>query len=454
MDILEQIAQFAQFAQTGFPEITGVKKTLKNLQEVPNSLTILCTEVSRLRRANILQEFINSCSRQDSGFRFLSRSSSLHNFYIRVSYNGTVFKFFIKPDPQIKFTRTGLPGTLFVKTKNPVVYNKNYYYEFKSSKELKQTVLGNLKSLNLTKLEEDFIQDVLSFRANLRDFKFEYSKTLEALLVPFGEVITALFFLEGIVGIPDVREYRCENCECSVLFPVSSRNPQSDFLIRYKGDCVFPISSKTGRGHPMAILPLLKQINAKDIPESPEFKSIRDLKEHLDSGMSYYEAFFFYALDDEIIKDLEARNLSPETFFGMLKELSGNPSNLNLSDLNLSNLNLSNLNLSSLLKEIKNSFEKSFSYINTFSCFLNFPLCIPYLGVKKLCYEINSQTKNFILSYMDASLFQARLNTKTLKEGRLEVNITKVNKPSKIDFLCPSGSNDFRLSHGALGISV
>jgi hypothetical protein len=55
---------------------------------------------------------------------------------------------------------------------------------------------------------------------------------------------------------------------------------------------------------------------------------------------------------------------------------------------------------------------------------------------------------------MDTSLFQARLNLNQIRKGRLEVDIVQVSAPSKITFGCPSGSNDFKLSHGALGVSV
>ena len=219
-----------------FPEITGFRKTTKSLQEVPNSVTVLCTETSRNSRANLLVDFVNAFSKLE----IVSQSKTMHNFYVRARYIGN------GEDPSITTTRTGLSGTLFVKTNNTVVYNNETYYEFNSPKDLKDTVLKNIKDLNLSETEEDFIFDV--FDSDLDSFRFEHSRPIEALLVPFGEVITALFFLEGISSLPGVSVSE----RCSVLFPASSNNPQSDFLVRY-GDIVYPISSKTGKGHPMAI---------------------------------------------------------------------------------------------------------------------------------------------------------------------------------------------------------
>lgn len=411
-----------------FPEITGFRKTTKSLQEVPNSVTVLCTETSRNFRANLLVDFVNAFSKLE----IVSQSKTMHNFYVRARYigNGEILKFFIKPDPSITTTRTGLSGTLFVKTNNTVVYNNETYYEFNSSKDLKDTVLKNIKDLNLSETEEDFIVDV--FESDLDSFRFEHSRPIEALLVPFGEVITALSFLEGISSLPGVSVSE----RCSVLFPASSNNPQSDFLVRY-GDIVYPISSKTGKGHPMAILPMLRKMDYSDIPNGKNFKPLRDLKDLLDSGLPSFGVFFYYALDKDIIKALKKLKMTPEDFFKVSKELSETVGN--------------NLDEDGVLRVLEGVFEDKFSRTKALS---NFPVCIPYLGVKKFCSDVNDEIKFFILSLMDTSLFQARLNLNQIRKGRLEVDIVQVSAPSKITFGCPSGSNDFKLSHGALGVSV
>ena len=414
-----------------FPEITGFRKTTKSLQEVPNSVTVLCTETSRNFRANLLVNFISAFSK----LQIVSQSKTMHNFYVRARYtgNGEILKFFIKPDPSITTTRTGLSGTLFVKTNNTVVYNNETYYEFNSSKDLKDTVLKNIKDLNLSETEEDFIFDV--FESDLDSFRFEHSRPIEALLVPFGEVITALSFLEGISILPGLPSALASE-RCSVLFPASSNNPQSDFLVRY-GDIVYPISSKTGKGHPMAILPMLKKMDSLDIPRGKNFKPLRDLKDLLDSGLPSFGVFFFYALDKDIIKALKKLKMTPEDFFKISKELSETVRK--------------DFDIDEALLEVKDVFEDKFPRTKALS---NFPVCIPYLGVKKFCSDVNDEIKFFILSLMDTSLFQARLNLNQIRKGRLEVDIVQVSAPSKITFGCPSGSNDFKLSHGALGVSV
>ena len=386
-----------------FPEITGFRKTTKSLQEVPNSVTVLCTETSRNFRANLLVDFVNAFSK----LQIVSQSKTMHNFYVRARYigNGEILKFFIKPDPSITTTRTGLSGTLFVKTNNTVVYNNETYYEFNSSKDLKDTVLKNIKDLNLSETEEDFILDV--FDSDLDSFRFEPS-------------------------LPSVSVSE----RCSVLFPASSNNPQSDFLVRY-GDIVYPISSKTGKGHPMAILPMLKKMDYSDIPNGKKFKPLRDLKDLLDSGLPSFGVFFYYALDKDIIKALKKLKMTPEDFFKVSKELSETVGN--------------NLDEDGVLRGLKGVFEDKFPKTKALS---NFPICIPYLGVKKFCSDVNDEIKFFILSLMDTSLFQARLNLNQIRKGRLEVDIVQVSAPSKITFGCPSGSNDFKLSHGALGVSV
>ena len=411
-----------------FPEITGFRKTTKSLQEVPNSVTVLCSETSRNFRANLLTDFINAFSK----LQIVSQSKTMHNFYIRARYtgNGDIIKFFIKPDPSIMTTRTGLSGTLFVKTNNTVVYNNETYYEFNSSKDLKDTVLKNIKGLGLSETEEDFIYDV--FESDLDSFRFEHSRPIEALLVPFGEVITALSFLDGISKLPGISNVS----ECSVLFPASSNNPQSDFLVRY-GDIVYPISSKTGKGHPMAILPMLKKMDFSNIPDGKKFKPLRDLKDLLDSGLPSFGVFFYYALDKDIIKSLKKLKMTPEDFFKISKKLSETIKK--------------DAEIDDDLLQLKDVFEDKFPKTKALK---NFPICVPYLGVKKFCSDVNDEIKFFILSLMDTSLFQARLNLGQIKKGRLEVDIVQVSSPNKITFGCPSGSNDFKLSHGALGVSV